>query len=313
MHNFRNILLVIEPGADNQVAIDRAFDLAMSNQADLSLISVVEEAAVLKRTAPDLVETLVAERRQELQTIAKRWSGNASVFVPVGRPFLEVIRHVLDNSVDLLIKTQAKGRNPFRTLGGTDMHVLRKCPCPVWLVRSEGGGSCRRILAAVDVAPERDEATALARRILEIATSLASAENSQLDVLHAWSLAYENTLRSPRSGMPEAEVDRMANNEERLRTRKLRALADDVATSTVSEPDEEFRCTPRLLVKKGHPSDVIPEAVRQSDIELIVMGTVGRTGVPGFFIGNTAEEVLGQINCSVLAIKPPGFESPVAT
>ena len=41
------------------------------------------------------------------------------------------------------------------------------------------------------------------------------------------------------------------------------------------------------------------------------MGTVGRTGVQGFFIGNTAEEILNQVECSVLAVKPPGFESPV--
>jgi nucleotide-binding universal stress UspA family protein len=39
---------------------------------------------------------------------------------------------------------------------------------------------------------------------------------------------------------------------------------------------------------------------------------VGRVGIPGFFMGNTAEEILDQIDCSVLAIKPPGFESPVS-
>jgi nucleotide-binding universal stress UspA family protein len=39
---------------------------------------------------------------------------------------------------------------------------------------------------------------------------------------------------------------------------------------------------------------------------------VARTGVRGFFIGNTAETILEQIDCSVLAIKPPGFVTPVA-
>jgi len=41
------------------------------------------------------------------------------------------------------------------------------------------------------------------------------------------------------------------------------------------------------------------------------MGTVGRTGIQGFFIGNTAEEILNQVECSVLAVKPPGFQTPV--
>ncbi len=45
--------------------------------------------------------------------------------------------------------------------------------------------------------------------------------------------------------------------------------------------------------------------------DLLVMGTVCRTGVPGFFIGNTAEDVLQQVDCSVLAVKPKGFVTPV--
>jgi nucleotide-binding universal stress UspA family protein len=42
------------------------------------------------------------------------------------------------------------------------------------------------------------------------------------------------------------------------------------------------------------------------------MGTVARTGIAGWITGNTAEKVLGVANCSVLAIKPPDFLSPVA-
>lgn len=310
MRRFRNILLVIEPGVDNEVAIDRALELATSNSAALSLISVVEEAPVLRRAAPEILESLVAERTEELQTIATRWIGNAGVSVAVGRPFLEIVRTVLQDGHDLVIKSQASGRSRFMTLGSRDMHVLRKCPCPVWIVRSERGGSCRRVLAAVDVGDEGEEATALARRVLEIATSLAHAECSQLHVLYAWSLEYEEVLRSPRSGMLTIEVDRMAAEEEQLRTRRLEALVSDVVAANKSTP-EATHSSPNLVVKKGDPNDVIPDLVTQSDVDVVVMGTVGRTGIPGFFIGNTAEEVLGQIDCSVLAIKPPGFVSPV--
>ncbi len=310
MRKFRNILLVIEPGIDNQAAIDRAFALASSNGAALSIIGVVEEAPVLRPASQDLVQTLVAERTEELQAIAAQWSGNASIFVHVGRPFLEIIRRVLQDGHDLVIKPQASGRSRFKKLGSMDMHVLRKCPCPVWVVRSESGGSCRRLLAAVDVGGEGEEATALARRVLEIAISLANSERSDLFVVHAWTLAYEETLRSPRSGVLTNEVDRMAADEEQLRTRKLEALAGDVLAADKTESGT-VHCTPSLVVEKGSPNDVIPDLVVQSDIDLVVMGTVGRTGIPGFFIGNTAEEILGQIDCSVLAIKPPGFESPV--
>jgi nucleotide-binding universal stress UspA family protein len=56
---------------------------------------------------------------------------------------------------------------------------------------------------------------------------------------------------------------------------------------------------------------VIPELIKEQDIDLIVMGTVARTGLPGMIMGNTAEAVLDRVKCAVLAIKPDGFISPV--
>ena len=61
------------------------------------------------------------------------------------------------------------------------------------------------------------------------------------------------------------------------------------------------------------PPDVaILEQIERHGIELLVMGTVARTGIPGFFTGNTAERLLPQIPCSVMAVKPEGFVSPVS-
>ena len=50
---------------------------------------------------------------------------------------------------------------------------------------------------------------------------------------------------------------------------------------------------------------------RRLGVGLIVMGTVARTGLSGLFMGNTAEEILRSVDCSVLAVKPEGFVTPV--
>ncbi len=62
---------------------------------------------------------------------------------------------------------------------------------------------------------------------------------------------------------------------------------------------------------KGNAGTLIPELAQEKAIELIVMGTVCRTGVSGMIIGNTAETVLRRVDCSVLAVKPDGFVTPV--
>ncbi|WP_421712475.1 universal stress protein [Aeromonas salmonicida] len=55
----------------------------------------------------------------------------------------------------------------------------------------------------------------------------------------------------------------------------------------------------------------MPQYVADHQIDILVMGTVARTGISGFFIGNTAENVVQKLECSLLALKPNGFVSPV--
>ena len=67
----------------------------------------------------------------------------------------------------------------------------------------------------------------------------------------------------------------------------------------------------RLHMPRGMPQRVIVELVDQHNVDLIVMGTVSRTGIPGLIIGNAAETVLSVVRCGVLTVKPEGFVSPV--
>ncbi len=62
---------------------------------------------------------------------------------------------------------------------------------------------------------------------------------------------------------------------------------------------------------KGTASKAITSFSEAVEADLIVIGTVGRTGIPGLIIGNTAENVLQTTSASVLAVKPSGFVSPV--
>jgi hypothetical protein len=65
-------------------------------------------------------------------------------------------------------------------------------------------------------------------------------------------------------------------------------------------------------VAQGAAWKVISSAARRLNADLIVMGSVGRRGVSGFLIGNTAERVLHTAESSLLVIKPDDFETPVS-
>ena len=57
-------------------------------------------------------------------------------------------------------------------------------------------------------------------------------------------------------------------------------------------------------VLEGFPEDVIPQVAEKLEAELVILGTIGRTGLSAAFLGNTAEHVISKLNCNLLAIKP---------
>ena len=67
----------------------------------------------------------------------------------------------------------------------------------------------------------------------------------------------------------------------------------------------------QVYMLNGEAGRLIPALAAAREVELIVMGTVSRSGVAGLLIGNTAEKVLNQVDCSVLTVKPDDFITPV--
>jgi len=306
MKRFSNILLVADTAMEDSAALERAVTLAINNQASLTLIDIVDDVPA------DLRMAVTAVTPQELHgiVVSEKRGIELKAQVLVGKPFLEIIRQVLRNKHDLVIKcAESKASLKDEFFGSTDMHLLRKCPCPVWIIKTSEHKHYRRILAAVDQDPEDAQRESLNQPILELATSMALAESSELHIVHAWSFFGESFIRSARMNYTESEVDAMVEEEENERRQWLQELLDQHGVTVGKDVIEYLK--PKFHLLEGQARDVVPIKVRELNADLVVMGTVARTGIPGFLMGNTAESILNQIDCSVLAIKPSGFESPV--
>ena len=320
MIRFSNILLISDSGSDNAAPLNRAITLARDNQAGLTVCAVVDEVATESQmaatgiTPAELCDIAVTESRDRLEDIVENSVDDGisvETTVLVGKPFIEIIRQVLRHHHDLVIKS-AEGATRLTDMlfGSTDMHLLRKCPCPVWITKSTEHSRYRRILAAVDRDPEEAVKDVLNRQILEMSTSLAIAERSELHIVHAWKLAGEGLLRSVRSGVSHAEVDAMEVEEANERRQWLETLV--TTFSAKADNDTGDYLSPHFHVIKDDAKHAVPVTAQELGVDVIVMGTVARTGIAGFFMGNTAESILSQLNCSVLTVKPPGFVSRVA-
>jgi nucleotide-binding universal stress UspA family protein len=59
------------------------------------------------------------------------------------------------------------------------------------------------------------------------------------------------------------------------------------------------------VAREGYPPEVIVEAARELDVDLVAMGTHGRTGLRHLLLGSNAERVIEHAPCPVLTVRHP--------
>jgi universal stress protein E len=304
MPSFSRLLIDIDPLSTRHPALTQGLDLAARCGAAVKIVDVLPDVPSRARrfVTPDVEAELVEHRRESLAAIPVPPGITVTTAVLRGRPATALTREVVAAKYDLLIRAHNRDLTADnRPFGAVDMDLLRQCPCPVWLIGSDGGRHPRKVLAAINANPDDADEQHLNRRILELALELCEVEGARLTVLQAWTAFGESTLRG-----------RMSTDE----LGAFRADARQTATDDLSNFVVEFGgrlAGATLALEEGEPEDVVPAYVRSHNMDVVVMGTIARSGIAGMLMGNTAERVLQRLRgASVLAIKPASFTSPVA-
>jgi universal stress protein E len=314
MQRFRNTLVGVdlssgdrlattELGAPTREAIERATWLAEQTQAELTFFSAIEISAqaeeLLRKDANALSETVESAASEVLAELvdnaAKRGVAARDKFV-FGRDWFEIVRQVLRDRHDLVVIGTRDLSGPQRLLfGSTGMKLLRKCPCPVWITKPGPVPDVANVLVTSDLSDVSQEA-------LQIVVSGGQLREMKIHLLHACDDQFDRRLRL--SGMLDERVE-----QHRAATR---AQAEEELHRQLAQTDyRTLTYGVQVHVVDGPPDVAILNAITEYEVDLLVMGTIGRAGIPGMLIGNTAERLLPQVPCSLLAVKPHEFVSPV--
>ena len=298
MRRFMNILAVYpdQIGADDVFA--QSVSLARANGAKLTLIDVVPDRyatpAGVKEREKRLLRLLPAIRSEGVES--------AEVIVLPGTPFIEIIQRVLRNEHDLVV-TCPQSSSTFQDfyMGSTTTHLVRKCPCPVWVVKPHRDGRYKSILACVDPKSSSLDDCLFDRKIVELANSLARVNAGELHILHAWEVEGSDRDRL-RSEITDNTRNAILAKHEEVHRSRVEILLDE--TPSLSNDHA-------LHMIRSAPHEAIMKTVADLRVDLIVMGSVNKTGIAGFFIGSAAEAVLSSARCSLFTIKPEEFRTPV--
>lgn len=308
MTKYQNILVAVDPQQDDQPALRRAVYLNQHLGGRITAFLPIYDFSYEMTTllSPDERTTMrkgvVSQRTEWIREQAQSYL-DAGVHIEIkviwhNRPYEAIIQEVLNGRYDLVLKmAHQHDRLQAVVFTPTDWHLLRKCPCPVWMVKDQPWPEGGRAVVAVNLASEEPHHDPLNTKLVKETLELADLVNhTEVHLVGAYPITPINiAIELP-------DFDPSVYNDA-IRGQHLLAMK---ALRQKFSIDEKF-----THVDKGLPEEVIPNLAEHLDAGVVVLGTIGRTGISAAFLGNTAEQVIDHLRCDLLAIKPDGFTSPI--
>ena len=303
-----SILAVVDPTADEQPAAERAAWLAKQLAATLELFICRYDSAVKR---PETQQRVIEDDLARLARIAGSLA-TSSLTVTIDarwdRPLDEgIVRKVLDSKPLLVTKDTHRHATLKQTLfSNTDWNLIRTCPAPLLFVKPGRTPSARHIIAAVDPLHEHDKAAELDRAILAFAKRLSAACNGKLHVVHMFNPM--PAIATTASGLSPLTLESFAVTEEIVKAseQKHRRALDTLLEQSHLDRDA-------LHFQRGNVREMLPLLAEQLDAGFVVLGAIARSGLSRVLIGSTAEQMLEQLPCDVIVVKPPSFQTSVAS
>lgn len=298
-----NRILVFAPAEDQRGrAVWLAAALARRTGASITLVRVLEEAAAWPRKAEGtadakLRDLLLEAETRELSRLADSLRASAREPISVetevhwGVPWEILITLIEQRGFDLVVKPARGLSHSGRVFfGATALHLFRRSPCPVWVV-GDDGHLPQRILLAID--PSLDATRrSVASKLLHWGEWIRSAADAELEVVSAWQASGADVLKSQ---LEATEFDRYVRDAREQAENGLQTILDEASDAA---------CVNRVNLLAGSAREVVPVFAEDQEFDLVIVGTLGRTGIAGELLGETAELILRGVRCSVLAIGP---------
>lgn len=302
MDALRQILVLMEPSQEAQPAFVAALQIAERFGARLHLfMSDYRELNAAFFDMPtqvmaDYQESLLRAHREVLDRHVQRAAAagiTATAAAVWGSPFHELaLESIQTLRPDLVVKHSVHHHRIERTIfTGSDWHLMRECPVPLLLVKDPTRLSQPRTLVCVDPQHLHDKPASLDRQLLRTAVMLRERLGGEVHALHVFALPH------PVAVIGDAYIAAAAT------------IPDETTLATANQAVRELlsafpAVTPNARLRVGIPSQEIVAEAGALEADLVIMGTISRSRLERWFIGNTAEATLDRLPCNVLIEKP---------
>lgn len=292
------VLLATDLSARGDRALDRALQLARQWQAPLVIVTVqpspgseeVTNDVVGKPSWSTQSNAQRAERRLRRDLDEQASGVEVHIRIEHGPAARRVLQVAEELGCRLIVVGPA--RNPAfepLTLGSTVTWLTRHSPIPLLLVHERVRGPYRSLAAASDF-------SASAQQALESATGLFGTPLK---------LALVHGLEMPRAGLLVGQHDTQID-QARARTRQqaLTWLTEAGLSSGQGWQAE-------LVIEAGDPARLMRDYALDHDVDLVVVGTHGRSALFDLLIGSMALRLLEQVQTDTLLVRDERARHPI--
>lgn len=272
-----------------EAAVTTALALAQQFDASIHAITVTELDDVPAGAESEATAELTQRGEETLATVTDQ-ATDAGVtmtthVIDTTEPIHQaIIDYATDHAADLIVMG-THGRTGLNrlVLGSVAERMLRVSPVPVLTVHDDTrlAPDVERILVPADGSDR-------ARVAADHGITVAAATDAALHVVHVVDLA----AISGQFGSPEI-IDALEESG--------RNAVDDV----IHRADEAALRSVEASVLSGRPAPAILDYIDERDIDLVVMGTHGRTGLDRYLLGSVTEKIVRLADVPVLTVSPP--------
>ncbi|MCE3018254.1 MAG: universal stress protein [Pirellula sp.] len=302
-NGFQRILVAIDFSNHSEAAFLQAVWLARTQGASIVLVHTLPDLRQVAHRASALAKLDLLQGEGEIfqrevrqvtdakmrQLIQKHRAEDLDIKVEtlLGEPFVELIHAVQSEGYDLVLAgTRGMAGWQQFLVGSTAVRLIRKCPASVWVVKDEHIGPPKVVLTATDF-------SSVGWKAVKRGALIAKNAKAALHLLHV----------IDEGDIPKSLFDKKSRQD--IIDSVEHRLYDGLESNGIDRDDVT------LHLSTGTPWQEVARLSKHLSVDLIAMGTVGRNGIPGLLLGNTAEKVLSTCDCSILAVKPDNFVSPI--
>lgn len=301
MDKLEAALVVVDPAAERDFAVDRAMLIARKTGAALRFLvnsanTLSERSFLYEGVDQEFFQTqkrLFREHhRRRLERLVDECAGEgikaSSEFSERHHPAEAVIDRVRELRPDLVLKSvRRRGADRRPLVAGTDWRLIRKCPAPLWLVKPGAWREGGSVVAAVDPLHNKAAQWRLDQKLARAAGAAARLLSLSPRVFHSYYPFVSNLF--PAGGGTREYLDRIRREHQA----KVEALTAECGMADAA-----------VELSEGEPAPALARHLKEADARLVVVGALSRNIVERAVVGNTAEKILEDCPCDVLVLKP---------